>query len=285
MPALGADMDEGTLVEWLVKPGDEIHKGDIIAVVDTAKSAIEVESFHTGTIERLVMPVGETVPVGTVLAVITEAAPAAQQAAAPPITPRPALPITPRPVPPITPPPVPPITPPPVPPITPRPAPPATLPPAPPATLPAPPATTPLVRHEAEELGVDLAAVHGTGRGGRIIRVDVEHAAAARRVRAPPRARRLAAGLGRGLGPIAGSGPGGALRETDRRQAAIARRCRRPSNSARRYRAVRWAGQSWRRPRRLRGAVRCAPDGPRAALSRRLLRGFVPQQRLGRTRP
>ena len=214
MPALGADMDEGTLVEWLVKPGDEIHKGDIIAVVDTAKSAIEVESFHTGTIERLVMPVGETVPVGTVLAVITEAAPAAQQAAAPPITPRPVPPITPRPVPPITPPPVPPITP--------RPAPPATLPPAPPATLPAPPATTPLVRHEAEELGVDLAAVHGTGRGGRIIRVDVEHAAAARRVRATPLARRLAAELGLDLGPIAGSGPGGAIRETDVRQAARA---------------------------------------------------------------
>ena len=198
MPALGADMDEGTLVEWLVKPGDEIHKGDIIAVVDTAKSAIEVESFHTGTIERLVMPVGETVPVGTVLAVITEAAPAAQQAAAPPITPPPAPPITPPPAPPITPP------------------------PAPSATLPAPPATTPLVRHEAEELGVDLAAVHGTGRGGRIIRVDVEHAAAARRVRATPLARRLAAELGLDLGPISGSGPGGAIRETDVRQAARA---------------------------------------------------------------
>ena len=130
----------------------------------------------------------------------------------------------PRPAPPPTPRPVPPTTPPPVPPITPRPAPPATLPPAPPATLPAPPATTPLVRHEAEELGVDLAAVHGTGRGGRIIRVDVEHAAAARRVRATPLARRLAAELGLDLGPIAGSGPGGAIRETDVRQAARAAR-------------------------------------------------------------
>ena len=66
-------MDEGTLLEWLVKPGDEVHKGDIIAVVDTAKSAIEVESFHTGTIAELITPVGETVPVGTVLATITEA--------------------------------------------------------------------------------------------------------------------------------------------------------------------------------------------------------------------
>ena len=44
MPSLGADMDSGRLVQWLVAPGDEVHRGDIIAVVDTAKSAIEVES-------------------------------------------------------------------------------------------------------------------------------------------------------------------------------------------------------------------------------------------------
>jgi pyruvate dehydrogenase E2 component (dihydrolipoamide acetyltransferase) len=71
MPVLGADMDEGTVLEWMVKPGDEVHKGDVIAVIDTAKSAIEVESFSTGTIEQLVVGVGETVPVGTVLALIT----------------------------------------------------------------------------------------------------------------------------------------------------------------------------------------------------------------------
>lgn len=72
MPVLGADMDEGTLLEWLVKPGDQVRRGDAIAVVDTAKSAIEVESFHTGTIDRLVVGIGETVPVGTVLATIVE---------------------------------------------------------------------------------------------------------------------------------------------------------------------------------------------------------------------
>ena len=43
MPSLGADMDEGTLLEGLVKPGDQVHKGDIVAVVDTAKAAVEVE--------------------------------------------------------------------------------------------------------------------------------------------------------------------------------------------------------------------------------------------------
>ena len=70
MPALGADMDEGTVLEWLVKPGDEVHKGDVIAVIDTAKSAIDVESFYTGTVEQLLIGVGQTVPVGTVLAMI-----------------------------------------------------------------------------------------------------------------------------------------------------------------------------------------------------------------------
>ena len=72
MPVLGADMDEGTVLEWLVKPGDEVHKGDVIAVIDTAKSAIEVEAFSSGTIEELVVGVGVTVPVGTVLATIAE---------------------------------------------------------------------------------------------------------------------------------------------------------------------------------------------------------------------
>ncbi len=74
MPALGADMDEGTVLEWLVKPGDKVHKGDVIAVIDTAKSAIDVESFFTGTVETLVTGVGQTVPVGTVLATIAESA-------------------------------------------------------------------------------------------------------------------------------------------------------------------------------------------------------------------
>ncbi|MEZ5095518.1 MAG: biotin/lipoyl-containing protein [Nocardioides sp.] len=61
-------MDEGTVLEWLVGPGDELHKGDIVAVVDTSKAAVEVESFSDGVVRELVVPVGTTVPVGTVLA-------------------------------------------------------------------------------------------------------------------------------------------------------------------------------------------------------------------------
>ncbi|MFF6772943.1 2-oxo acid dehydrogenase subunit E2 [Streptomyces sp. NPDC012637] len=68
MPALGADMDEGVLSEWLVHPGDRVARGDVIAVVETAKSAIEAECFHSGTVEALLVDEGTTVPVGTPLA-------------------------------------------------------------------------------------------------------------------------------------------------------------------------------------------------------------------------
>ncbi len=71
-PSLGADMDEGTVLEWLVKPGDEVRKGDVIAVIDTAKSAIDVESFCTGDVEQLDRRRGSDRPVGTVLATISE---------------------------------------------------------------------------------------------------------------------------------------------------------------------------------------------------------------------
>ena len=50
LPSLGADMDEGTLLEWKVKPGDHVRKGDVVAVVDTSKSAIDVEIWDEGTV-------------------------------------------------------------------------------------------------------------------------------------------------------------------------------------------------------------------------------------------
>ncbi|WP_096288186.1 dihydrolipoamide acetyltransferase family protein [Mycobacterium ahvazicum] len=72
MPALGADMDEGTLDEWLVKPGDKVTRGQIVAVVDTTKAAVEIECWQEGTVNELLVPVGETVEVGTVLATLLE---------------------------------------------------------------------------------------------------------------------------------------------------------------------------------------------------------------------
>ena len=68
MPALGADMEKGTLLHWYVKPGDEVQRGQVIAEVDTAKSAIEIEVFENGVVDEIVVPVGAEVPVGTVLA-------------------------------------------------------------------------------------------------------------------------------------------------------------------------------------------------------------------------
>ena len=68
MPSLGADMDAGILVEWLVKPGQQVKRGDVVAVVETEKGAIEIEIFESGEISELVVPVGAKVPVGTLLA-------------------------------------------------------------------------------------------------------------------------------------------------------------------------------------------------------------------------
>jgi pyruvate dehydrogenase E2 component (dihydrolipoamide acetyltransferase) len=84
MPSLGADMEAGTLVQWLKQPGDALARGDIIAVVDTEKGAIEVEVFEDGVLDRALVPVGQKVPVGTVLALIRgEGEPASVAPAAP----------------------------------------------------------------------------------------------------------------------------------------------------------------------------------------------------------
>jgi pyruvate dehydrogenase E2 component (dihydrolipoamide acetyltransferase) len=70
MPKLGADMTAGKLVAWYKKLGDAVKRGDVIAEVETVKGDIDVEIFADGVIEKLLVPPGETVPVGTVLALI-----------------------------------------------------------------------------------------------------------------------------------------------------------------------------------------------------------------------
>ena len=155
MPSLGADMEKGTLVAWNVKPGDHVKRGDIIAVVETDKGAFDTECYEEGVIEKLLIEPGSKVPVGTPLAIVRGDGAAAPAPAAP----------LPAPV-----------------------AEPAPPPPAP--SIPAPAAVhvraSPLARKIAAELGVDLAAVHGTGPGGVIERADVEQAATAKKVAAPP---------------------------------------------------------------------------------------------------
>lgn len=176
MPSLGADMEDGTLVEWLVKPGDVVKRGDIVAVVETQKGAIEVEIYQAGRIEQLLVPLDSKVPVGTPLArlrVEGEMMPAI------PPPPPPTAPAS-APLPPTkaqAPPPA------------------ATIPavaPAAPVAASARVPASPAARRLAEQRGIDLATIAGTGTGGAITIADVEHAAG----QAPPaEARKRAAGL------------------------------------------------------------------------------------------
>lgn len=138
MPSLGADMEEGTLVRWLVQPGDKVKRGDIIALVHTEKAEIEVEVFETGVVEQVLAQAGAKVPVGTVLATIRAEGAAAAPATFPGPSPAAARAVTAE----------------------------------------TRPRVSPLARKVAEELAVDLAAIVGTGPQGAIERADVERAAA-----------------------------------------------------------------------------------------------------------
>ncbi|MCW8808391.1 MAG: 2-oxo acid dehydrogenase subunit E2, partial [Rhodanobacter sp.] len=83
MPSLGADMEAGTLVEWMKHPGDHLQRGDAIAAVETQKGAIEIEVFESGILDEIRVQVGQRVPVGTVLAIIRSADEATTVAAKP----------------------------------------------------------------------------------------------------------------------------------------------------------------------------------------------------------
>ena len=204
MPSLGADMEHGKIVEWLVKPGDYVRRGDLVAVVDTDKTVMDVESFQEGVVAELLVDLGETVPIGTPLARITPT-PAEVGAPVPPVAAAPPVAATP--------------------PVA------AASPPVRAAAVQAspgePPPIAPPVRHLAHRLGVDTARIHGTGKGGAVTRADVEHAVAARpsagRVRSSPRARRLAAELGVELSGVSGTGPEGAVTVADVQHAAGSR--------------------------------------------------------------
>ena len=166
MPSLGADMEAGTLVEWLVKPGDRVKRGDIIAVVETQKGAIEIETFQVGQIEKFLVNLNSEVPVGTPIAIIRtegEEVTAAAEPAPPPVPPAP--PVAPPPIPAAAP--VPPVAPPPVPAAVPTP-------PRVPPGVTARPAASPAARRLAEQHGIDLSALTGTGPDGAIIAADVE---------------------------------------------------------------------------------------------------------------
>ena len=180
MPSLGADMEFGTVLEWLVKPGDRVKRGDIVAVVDTSKAEIDVEIFEDGVIDELLVPEGKRVPIGTVVAILR----AVQGEGAPTATP-PAEGLAVSPAPPAEPSPT---APPSVaePAVTPLPQPPPAV-GVPPPSLPAPhrARVSPVARRAAELLGVDLGSVTGSGPDGAITKADVERAAASVPAAAP----------------------------------------------------------------------------------------------------
>jgi pyruvate dehydrogenase E2 component (dihydrolipoamide acetyltransferase) len=173
MPKLSDTMTEGTLAKWIVKEGDTVTTGKPIADVETDKATMEMTSFFEGTLHKLLVKVGEKVPLGAAMAVVLEdgeeapanldeliaranaaAAPAAEsktgdtKADAPQ---RPTSSLLPK-------------------------APSASRRPAARSSSNVRVKASPLARKVADELGIDLSRLEGTGPGGRIVRADVESA-------------------------------------------------------------------------------------------------------------
>jgi pyruvate dehydrogenase E2 component (dihydrolipoamide acetyltransferase) len=175
MPSLGFDMTEGRLARWLKNEGDPVEKGQAIAEIETEKATVEIEAAASGILARTIVLAGETVPVGTVIGVIVEAG--EEVVPAPPAPPPPA--------------------------------------PFPGAGEGAAPSearvkASPVARKMAEEAGLDLSRVKGTGPGGRVVERDVQAAIATGSAPAPP-------------GVPAGPAPGAAV-PLNRMRKTIARR-------------------------------------------------------------
>ncbi len=193
MPALSPTMEEGNLAKWLVKEGDHVSPGDVIAEIETDKATMEVEAVDEGTVAKLVVPAGtEGVKVNAVIAVLAaegedvsaaasagaaapkaeapkpeaKAEPAKQEAKA---EPAPAAPVQAA-------------------------APAAPQPPAPKAAAASSSGegrtfASPLARRIAKDAGIDVAAVAGSGPRGRVVKADVEAAIAGGAPKAAPAAR------------------------------------------------------------------------------------------------
>ncbi|ARU16090.1 pyruvate dehydrogenase complex dihydrolipoamide acetyltransferase [Croceicoccus marinus] len=177
MPALSPTMEEGTLAKWLVKTGDKIGPGDIIAEIETDKATMEFEAIDEGTIAAISVDEGtENVKVGTVIAVLAEEGEDIEEAAksggkaAPAPSPAPAKSDAPAP--------------------SPASAPAPAAAPAPSAS-PAPASSgervfaSPLARRMAADKNIDLSQVSGSGPRGRIVKADIEGAKAGSAKAAP----------------------------------------------------------------------------------------------------
>jgi pyruvate dehydrogenase E2 component (dihydrolipoamide acetyltransferase) len=176
MPRLSDTMSEGAVGKWLKQPGDQIADGDIIAEIETDKATMELQAFESGTLQKILVPEGQTVAIGTPIAIIgdgaAEAAPAAQAEAGAPASAAEPAPTEEGGAQAIA--------------RTTAEAQAQAQPPAaqaqaqPPAQAAAPSANgdrvkaSPVARRLADERGIDLRQVKGTGPGGRIIKENVE---------------------------------------------------------------------------------------------------------------
>ena len=174
MPQMGYDMQEGTILKWLKSEGDSVENGEPIAEIETDKAVVEFESYAAGVVRQILVAAGNTVPVGEPIAIVGEAAEAPASAPEPPADDAPAAdadadeapeepPSAAIPMPPAS-----------------DAAPVVEEPPEPPLAAPAAPLrASPVARRIADERGINIAEVQGTGPGGRITRDDVIAYAAA----------------------------------------------------------------------------------------------------------
>jgi len=226
MPALSPTMEEGTLAKWLVKEGDHIGPGDIMAEIETDKATMEFEAVEEGTLAKIAIPEGtENVKVGTIIAMLAEEGEEAgdiavpDESAAPAPTPQPAPSPAPAPKPPES----------------------SAPSPSPPPAAKDGPAASPTARKLAEANGIDLSQIEGTGPKGKITKGDVEAAmggggaasvtgantpdpeasassapaVSSDRIIASPLARRMAEQQGIDLAQVKGTGPNGRIVKAD----------------------------------------------------------------------
>ena len=211
MPKWGIEMSEGMIGEWMVAEGQDFGRGDVLTLIETDKITNEVEAEADGRFVRIVAQAGETLPVGALLAVFGDASdrPAAIDAFIDGFRPADARMAADADEPPT----------------------PAIAQPAPAAVIvPDSVAISPAARARAESEGLDVSAVNGTGRGGRIMLHDIDQAVRPAPVLtlvgsypatapgtafASPMARRLAARHGVDLAGLTGTGPRGRICKDD----------------------------------------------------------------------
>ena len=199
MPALSPTMEEGTLARWLVKVGDTISSGDIMAEIETDKATMEFEAVDEGVLAAILVEDGtENVAVGTVIAMLAEEGEDVDSVSAPSGESKPAAKEEPAPAP--------------APTVTPA------------ASSDSGPKASPVAKRMAANEGVDLSSIEGTGPKGRIVKADVEATSGGTggvparsddRVIASPLAKKLAGGQDIDLKDVSGSGPGGRIIKAD----------------------------------------------------------------------